>query len=113
MASKKYPYNSNTVVIGLTYTIFYFFTYMFAAITYTLITEVPADQSRSISWLYGVVFTIIPNIGVLFIVHAISFQAHNNYVALVHSSSEGYPLFYGNAEVFLAFSFSWNILPFN
>ncbi|MBB3109715.1 hypothetical protein FHS18_001778 [Paenibacillus phyllosphaerae] len=55
-----------TLVIAASYTIFYFLTYIFAALTYSAFADMPADRSRSFSWLYfGFFFTLIPYLGTL------------------------------------------------
>jgi heme/copper-type cytochrome/quinol oxidase subunit 3 len=53
-----------TFIIAATYTMLYFLTYMLAGFSYSALFNAPADQSRSISWLYyGIMFTIIPYLG--------------------------------------------------
>lgn len=89
MNNIRYPVISRTLLITMGYTLFYFLTYMFAAISYSAVVNVPADQSRSISWLYyGVLFTIIPYLGSLVIALAdINHVRHNskNHIILLHT----------------------------
>jgi lysylphosphatidylglycerol synthetase-like protein (DUF2156 family) len=55
---------SQAIVTAYIYTVLYFFTYMIAASSYSVILRMPADQSRSMSWLYyGLLFTMIPYLG--------------------------------------------------
>jgi hypothetical protein len=68
------------------YTMLYFFTYMIAGASYSMIMNFPADQSRAISWLYyGIMFAVIPYLGVGLLTRAYSVGSEKKYAAFIHS----------------------------
>ncbi|CAG7634512.1 hypothetical protein ACFQI7_06095 [Paenibacillus allorhizosphaerae] len=60
----RYPWISMTFLIAIVYGASFCLMYMLAGMTYSLFSQVPADQSRNISAIYyGAVFTVIPFAG--------------------------------------------------
>ncbi|UUZ85489.1 hypothetical protein LJK88_19365 [Paenibacillus sp. P26] len=67
--NRRYPWIRLTFVLGTAYFCLYFLSYMFAGISYMILTGIPADQSRELSsFYYGVVFVLIPYFGLGFLI---------------------------------------------
>ncbi|MDF2719091.1 MAG: hypothetical protein K0R28_6016 [Paenibacillus sp.] len=82
----KYPYVSSTATYSMTYTILYFFTFMLAGASYSMIMNIPADQSRATSWLYyGILFVVIPNVGIGLLARAYTVGSGKKHAAFIHS----------------------------
>jgi len=61
LLKKRYIKLRATLNLIAIFTVLYFFAYFLASVTYQLIYDIPADNSRSVSWIYyGVIFSTIP-----------------------------------------------------
>lgn len=82
----KYPYVSSTATYCMIYTMLYFLAYMIAGASYSMIMNIPADQSRATSWLYyGILFAVIPNVGIGLLARAYTVGSDKRHGAFVHS----------------------------
>ncbi|MDP5273904.1 hypothetical protein [Chengkuizengella axinellae] len=49
------------IIVGVAFVPLYIFTFIFSGFSYMVISDVPADRSWKISWIYyGILFSIIP-----------------------------------------------------
>lgn len=86
MTKRKYPLVTSTTAYGMTYAMLYFVTYMVAAATYGMIMQVPADQSRTVSWIYyGAWFAVVPYVGTGLLACAYAVRSGKPVLACVHA----------------------------
>ncbi|CAG7639395.1 hypothetical protein PAESOLCIP111_04031 [Paenibacillus solanacearum] len=108
----RYRWLSTTVVIAFVYGVCFCLMYLLAGMTYSLFSDVPADQSRHISAIYyGAFFTVIPFAGLglfapagyllRYVVHAlaVAFLVEKGLIVFLATLlASGYPAsWYGHA----------------
>ncbi|WP_426453904.1 hypothetical protein ACP26L_15850 [Paenibacillus sp. S-38] len=86
---KKYPTREITIGVAVTFTFFYFLSYLVSSITYALIWRTPADMSGNVSWIhYGLVFSILPYLMLGFFMAKFNLKGANKNKLFVHVIAE-------------------------